>query len=128
MDDEKNTGKNTEHRADHRHTLALDAVVHFCEQYVEGMFRCQTSNIGLHGAFLPSHDIPINDKTDVELVLLANTRPEPKQHRLKAKVMRASSDGAALSFPGLDDEQVRDFRRFLLKAKIAARKSTNWRN
>ena len=125
MDVEKGAEKNTEQRTDHRHTLALDAVVHFREQYVEGMFRCQTSNIGLHGVFLSSHDIPINDKTDVELVLLANIRYEPKQHRLKAKVVRASSDGAALSFSGLDDLQIRDFRRFLLKAKVAVGTGTN---
>lgn len=128
MDVEKGAEKNTEQRADHRHTLALDAVVHFREQYVEGMFRCQTGNIGLHGVFLPSQDIPINDQTDVELVLLANTRSEPEQHRLKAKVMRASSDGAALSFPGLDDLQVRDFRHFLLKAKVAVGTSTKLRS
>ncbi len=45
--------QNTEKREDHRHTLALDTEVHFSEQNVEGMFRCRTKDIGLHGAFLP---------------------------------------------------------------------------
>ena len=124
MDDETGMGESTEQRMEHRYTLALGVEVHFREQYIEGMFKCQTSNIGLHGAFLPSRGIPINDKTDVELVLLSIISPDNsklKQLRLKAKVVRASSDGAALFFSDLDDQQVRDFRHFLLKAKVAAR-------
>ena len=113
--------QNTEKREDHRHTLALDTEVHFSEQNVEGMFRCRTKDIGLHGAFLPSKVMPIDSKTDVELVFQAPTHPVPKQYRLQAQVVRTSDNGAGLVFSRLDHDQQQDFRRFLFKAKVAAR-------
>jgi hypothetical protein len=105
----------------HRHTLALDTEVHFCEQFVKGMFRCRTGNIGLHGAFLPSKDIPLTRKTNVELIFHAHARSKPKHYCMNAKVVRASEEGAALVFCPDNDKQVQDFRRFLLKAKVANR-------
>jgi len=108
-------------RMTHRHTLALDTEVHFHEQYVQGMFRCRTGNIGLHGVFLPSEKMPITCKTDIELVFHAHTRPDSKQYRISAKVVRTAVDGAALAFCPEDERQMQDFRRFLLKAKVASR-------
>lgn len=110
-----------EKRGDHRHTLALDTEVHFHEQNVAGMFRCRTKNIGLQGAFLPSKSMPIDSKMDVELVFLARTRSTPKQYRLQAQVVRTSDNGAGLIFPKLNNDQQQDFRRFLFRAKVAAR-------
>jgi len=95
--------------------------VHFREQFVEGMFRCRTRNVGLGGVFLPSDKIPIVEKTDIELVFLVHSQPLLQQHRVPAKVVRTSSDGAALSFFDLSDEQRTELRRFLLRAKVAAR-------
>ena len=107
-------------RTDHRHSLELDAEVHFREQALKGMFRCCTSNIGLHGAFLPAKNLPITDKTEIDLVFFS--RAKPKQYRLCAKLVRIQGDGAAVVFCPNDEDQVQDFRRFLFKAKVAARK------
>ena len=115
--------RNTEKRGDHRHTLALDTEVHFNEKNVEGMFRCRTKNIGLQGAFLPSKAIPITSDTNIELILMAGTHPVPKQYRLQAHVVRSSDEGTGLVFSELNNEQQLDFRRFLYKAKVAARYS-----
>ncbi len=109
-------------RADHRHTLELDTEVHFQEQYLDGMFRCRTSNIGVHGVFLFAEDLPITQQTKVELVFFARTRPVPKHYRVCAKVVRVEDNGAALVFCPKNEKQVQNFRHFLLKAKIAARK------
>jgi hypothetical protein len=109
-------------RTDHRHTLELDTEVHFRENSLNGMFRCRTSNIGLQGAFFPAQNLPITDNTEINLVFHARTRSRPKFYRLSAKLVRLQDNGAALVFCPDDEEQGRDFRRFLLKAKIAARK------
>jgi hypothetical protein len=109
-------------RVAHRHTLALDTEVHFSEQFVRGMFRCRTGNIGLNGAFLPSKNIPLTRKTAVELVFHARARSQPKRYCMNAKVVRASEEGAALVFCPDNEKQIQDFRRFLLKAKVAHRR------
>ncbi len=108
-------------RLAHRHTLELDTEVHFHEQYVKGMFRCRTGNIGLNGVFLPSEKMPIISKTDIELVFHAHTRADPMQYRISAKVVRTAADGAALIFCPEDEQQIQEFRHFLLKAKVASR-------
>ncbi|MCF6338598.1 MAG: PilZ domain-containing protein [Gammaproteobacteria bacterium] len=108
-------------RLAHRHTLELDTEVHFHEQYVKGMFRCRTGNIGLNGVFLPSEKMPIISKTDIELVFHAHAGADPAQHRISAKVVRTAADGAALVFCPKDEQQIQEFRHFLLKAKVASR-------
>ncbi len=111
----------TEKRSEYRHTLALDTEVHFREQFVEGMFRCHTRDIGLGGVFLPSDTLPIIKKTDIELVFLVQSQPLFQQHRVPAKVVRTSGEGAALSFSGLTEKQRKELRHFLLRAKVASR-------
>lgn len=115
------SGGRNEQRLDHRHTLALDTEVHFHEQHVEGMFRCRTSNIGLRGAFLPAEHLPIDSTTDIDLVFHATTQPERKKYCMNAKIVHISGDGAGVMFCPVDDQQLTNFRRFLLKAKVAAR-------
>lgn len=110
-----------EQRQTHRHTLALDTEVHFREQYVKGMFRCRTRNIGLGGVFLPSESMPIDRKTDIELVFNARSDSSQQQYSINAKVVRNTADGAALAFCLDDEKQIQDFRHFLLKAKVASR-------
>jgi hypothetical protein len=109
-------------RSDHRHTLALDTEIHFNELSLNGMFRCRTSNIGLQGAFIPAKNLPITTNTEIDLVFHARTRPVPKHYRLSAKLVRLEDKGAAMVFCSSSKEQLRDFRRFLFKAKVAARK------
>jgi hypothetical protein len=113
--------KEQDKRKQHRHTLALDAEVHFREQGVKGMFRCHTRNIGLGGVFLSTKRAPIQGKTRIELVFFARTHLTPLRHRLRARVVRTANDGVALGFPELDADQQQAFRRFLLRAKVAAR-------
>ncbi len=110
-----------EKRGDFRHTLALETEVHFHEQNIAGMFRCRTKNIGLKGACLPSNATPINPNMDVELVFVAYSRATPKRYRLKAQVVHSTNSGTGLAFPKLNSDQLRDFRRFLFRAKVAAR-------
>ena len=110
-----------EKRDDFRHTLALETEVHFHEQDIAGMFRCRTRNIGLNGVYLPSKSMPISSKMDVELVFVAHSRSTPKRFRLKAQVVRSTDNGAGLVFPKLNNDQQTDFRRFLFRAKVAAR-------
>lgn len=109
-------------RLGHRHTLELDIEVHFREQSVNGMFLCSTSNIGLRGAFFQAENLPITGNTEIDLVFHARTRPQPKHFRLGATLVRLQDNGAAVAFCPDDENQIRDFRRFLLRAKIAARK------
>jgi len=85
-------GTGGDKRADHRHTLELDTEVHFREQALKGMFRCCTSNIGLRGAFIPAKNLPITDKTEIDLVFLARTKPKVKQYRLCAILVRLQSE------------------------------------
>ena len=113
--------KRSEKRGDFRHTLALETEVHFHEQNIAGMFRCRTKNIGLNGAYLPSKAMPISSDMDVELVFVAHSHTTPKRYRLKAQVVRSSDNGAGLVFPKLNSDQQQDFRRFLFRAKVAAR-------
>lgn len=113
--------RSADKRLAHRHTLALDTEVHFHEQFVKGMFRCRTSNIGLKGAFLPAENMPLTRKTDVELVFHARAQSQINRYTMTAKVVRTSKKGAALKFSPDDEKQVEDFRRFLLKAKVASR-------
>jgi c-di-GMP-binding flagellar brake protein YcgR len=112
-----------EKRREHRHTLRLTTEVHLNEQPLEGMFRCRTENIGLTGAFLPSDDLPLVQKSDVELVLHAVTKSAPTQYHIHAEVVRTTNGGAGLRFTQLDPQEQKKFRRFLLEAKIAARQS-----
>ncbi len=113
--------KQTEKRGDFRHTLALETEVHFHEQNIAGMFRCRTKDIGLNGTYIPSKAMPISSDMDVELVFVAHSRTTPKRYRLKAQVVRSSDSGAGLVFPKLNGDQQQDFRRFLFRAKVAAR-------
>lgn len=113
------TERQKNNRLNDRYNLELDTEVHFQEQLLDGMFRCRTSNIGLHGVYLPAKDLPINDKTKIDLVFLARTRPEPQQFRVPAKLVRLEKEGAALSFSPKNEEQTQDFRRFLTRAKVA---------
>ncbi len=106
-------------RRTHRHTLALDTDVHFHEPAVKGMFRCHTGNIGLNGVFLPSENMPITSKTDVELVFHANSRTQASRYSINARVIRNAADGAALVFCPENEQQIQGLRRFLLKAKVA---------
>ncbi len=108
-------------RLTHRNTLKLNTEVHFHEQFVKGMFRCHTGNIGLNGVFLPSKEMPIISKTEIELVFHIHTQPDPKQYRISAKVVRTGADGAALVFCPEDEQQIQAFQHFLLKAKMASR-------
>ena len=117
--------KLSEKRVDFRHTLALDTEVHFHEQNIAGMFRCRTKNIGLNGTYIPSKAMVINSDMDVELVFVANSHSTPRQYRLKAQVVRSSDSGAGLVFPKLDNDQQQEFRRFLFRAKVAARHRAN---
>lgn len=113
----------SEKRGDHRHTLALDAEVYFTEQDVDGMFRCRTQNIGLNGVFLPSSAIPVESELEVDVILKgkSGTSVNPGEYRIAAQVVHTSDLGAGLVFKQLDPEQLQDFRRFLFKAKVAAR-------
>jgi len=112
-----------EKRREHRHTLHLATEVHFKEPRLEGMFRCRTENIGLTGALLPADDLPLVQKADVELVFQAVTKPVPTQYHVQAEVVRTGAGGAGLRFKPLDPQELKQFRRFLLEAKIAARHS-----
>lgn len=108
-------------RRAYRHTLALDTEVHCRESSLQGMFRCRTENIGMGGAFLPAGDMLLEKAVDVELVFHVATTPVPMEYRIRAQVVRTSEAGAGVSFPPLDRERQRQFRRFLLEAKVAAR-------
>lgn len=112
-------------RGDHRHTLALDTEVHIVQRDAREMFRCRTQNIGLTGAFLSSDGIPVESSMDVELVfkskVKAKVNKNHKQYRLQAQVIHTSDEGAGLAFKIANQEQQQDFRRFLFKAKVAAR-------
>jgi hypothetical protein len=108
-------------RLTHRHTLALETDVHFHEPSVNGMFRCHTSNIGLNGVFLPSKNMPITRKTDIELVFHVSNSVKSNEYSIGAKVVRIETDGAALVFCPEDEQEIQDLRRFLLRAKIANR-------
>jgi len=110
-----------EKRGDFRHTLALETEVHFHEQNIAGMFCCRTKNISLNGAYLPVKAMPISSSMDVELVFVAYFRATSKRYRLKAQVVRSTDNGAGLVFLNLDGGQQQDFRRFLFRAKVAAR-------
>lgn len=112
-----------EKRREHRHTLHLSTEVHFNERPLEGMFRCRTENIGLTGAFLPADDLPLAQRAGVELVFHAVTKPDPKQYHVHAEVVRTAAGGAGLRFAPLASDELKEFRRFLLEAKIAARQS-----
>ena len=115
----------SEKRKAHRHTLTLETEVHFVEQDVLGMFRCHTQNIGVNGAFLPSGVLPVESRMFVEVVFKSVINPRVHRHhreyRLQAQVIYHSDIGAGLEFKMLDREHVKDFRRFLYKAKVAAR-------
>jgi len=117
----KEEEQQAEKRGDFRHTLALETEVHFHEQNIAGMFRCRTKNIGLNGTYLPSKAMPISSDMDVELVFVAHSHVAPKRYRLKAQVVRSTDNGAGLVFPKLNSDQQQDFRRFLFRAKVAAR-------
>ncbi len=108
-------------RKAYRHTLALDTEVHCHESSLLGMFRCRTENIGMGGAFLAAGELLLEKAADVELVFHVPATPTPKEYRIQAQVVRTSAAGAGLSFPPLDRERQRQFRRFLLEAKVAAR-------
>lgn len=110
-----------EKRGDFRHTLALETEVHFHEKNIAGMFRCRTKNIGLNGAYLPTNAIPVSSNMDVELVFVAHSHATPKRYLLKAQVVRSTDNGVGLVFSKLDGDQQQDFRRFLFRAKVAAR-------
>ena len=113
----------SEKRVAHRHTLALDAEVHFVEQDVEGMFRCRTQNVGLNGAFIPSSAIPIESDMEIDVIFTGKscTSMNPGKYQIAAQVVYTSDLGAGLAFSKLDQEQLQEFRRFLFKAKVAAR-------
>jgi hypothetical protein len=119
------TTQMAEKRVDFRHTLALETEVHFHKRNIAGMFRCRCKNIGLNGVYLPSKAIPISSEMDVELVFVANSHTAPKRYRLTAQVVRSSDSGAGLVFPKLNNDQQQDFRRFLFRAKVAARSRAN---
>jgi len=108
-------------RKAYRHTLALDTEVHCHDSSLEGMFRCRTENIGMGGAFLPASELLLEKSVAVELVFHVPTTPTPMEYRIQALVVRTSATGAGLSFAPLDRERQRQFRRFLLEAKVAAR-------
>ena len=114
-----------EKRVDFRHTLAMETEVHFHEQYIAGMFRCRCKNIGLNDVYLPSKAMSIRSEMDVELVFVANSHTTPNECRAKAQVVRSSDNGEGLVFPTLDKNQQNDIRRFLFRAKVAARRRTN---
>ncbi len=108
-------------RKAYRHTLALDTEVHCLESSLQGMFRCRTENIGMGGAFLSAGESLLEKSAAVELVFYVPATPTPMEYRIQALVVRTSAAGAGLSFASLDRERQRQFRRFLLEAKVAAR-------
>lgn len=113
-------------RGDHRHTLALDTEVYIVGQDVEGVLQCRTQNIGLSGAFLTSKAIPVKSSRHVEVVFKSKAKVKlhkknHRQYRLQAQVVHTSDQGTGLAFKMVDQEQQQDFRRFLFKAKVAAR-------
>lgn len=114
-------GRGLDKRDDYRHSLALDTEVHFEELSIRAMFRCRTKNIGLQGVFLPSNSLPVYNRMNVELVIIAPAESEVGNYCISASVVHSSDMGAGLVFSGLDDQQRREFRRFLLRAKVAAR-------
>lgn len=110
--------KKPDKRRTHRHTLVLDTDVHFHEPSLKGMFRCHTGNIGLNGVFLPSENMPITSKTDVELVFHSQGTARSAEYSINARVVRNAADGAALVFCPEDEQQIQGLRKFLLKAKV----------
>lgn len=115
----------SEKRTAHRHTLVLDTEVHCVDQEVVGMFRCRTQNICLNGAFLPSSILPVESGMFVEVVfkskIKAKAHDRHRKYRLQAQIIHNSNEGAGLVFKMLNSEHLQDFRRFLYKAKLAAR-------
>ncbi len=108
-------------RKAYRHTLVLDTEVHCHESSQQAMFRCRTENIGMGGVFLPASGMLLEKAVDVELVLHFPATPMPIEYRIQAQVVRTSDAGAGLRFSPLNREHQRQFRRFLLEAKVAAR-------
>ncbi len=108
-------------RKAYRHTLALNTEVHCHGSSQQAMFRCRTENIGMGGTFLPASGMLLEKAIDVELVFHVFATPTAMEYRIQAQVVRISDVGAGLSFSLLDRERQRQFRRFLLEAKVAAR-------
>jgi len=114
------TGVVQEQRMTYRHSLALETEVHCNGSSVQAMFRCRTQNIGIGGVFLPASELPLEPSVDVELVFHLSSN-QAREFRMRAQVVRTTEEGAGLRFPALDRESQRQFRLFLMEAKVAAR-------
>ena len=107
-------------RTQHRHTLSLHMEVYRGTKDKTPIFKCRTRNIGFGGVSIRNRGFNLRKGSRVKLLLIATCRSVKKQFPVDAKIVWQTPKAIGLKFyPGKDTE-LREFRRFLLEAKVSA--------
>ena len=66
--------------------------------------RCTLRDIGLQGAFIETQNFPLGEGAETELVIRLHREGKHVHCRFPARVVRTTSDGAALCFAELNSD------------------------
>ena len=96
-------------------SLAVDIVEHG-----ELLTSCKSKDVGLGGVFLQTQTDMLDRDKDVELLFSLGDAEVPVQHKLKAKVVRLSSDGAGFMFKDFDTSSFRALQEIIRYSSAVA--------
>lgn len=73
----------------------------------------KTRDIGLGGVFLEAGELPLPLEAHVELIFLLKSGVQPRKHKIRAKVVRATGDGVGFMFRDFDAITFRSLQEVL---------------
>jgi len=117
-------------RAHDRHTLSLFMEVYEDDDYQEPVLKCRTNNIGIGGLMIHNKAQPLHEGVKVNVLLKATCRSGLKEFPVEAKIVWTTSDAIGMQFTPLNEEEEKEFKRFLFESKVAVHstKRKRWRD
>lgn len=83
------------------------------------ILRCTTEDIGLGGVFVNAPTTAIPEGQNVELIFSLPANSAPEEHKLRAKVVRATDAGVGLMFRDFDATAFRSLQRVMRARELA---------
>lgn len=108
---ERERGSAMERRWTVRTQMKLPVEMSHAGTYTEG---CMTQDVGLGGVFLkiPPH-VKVFNESHVELTFKLGDETQVTKHRIKARVVRVSDEGAGMMFRDFDASTFRSLQEIL---------------
>jgi len=116
-------------RTHDRHTLSLYMEVYEGEQAENPLFKSRTNNIGIGGLMIHNQGQTLRKGLKVNVLLKATCRSGLKEFLVEARIVWKTPEAIGMQFYPLNENEQKDFKRFLIESKVAVHSTSRrrWR-